>query len=1133
MRNQTRQNSAGRQARGSTSSSSMGRAEAPSLHMECETESLSQAQIDKALRIKNELAKLHNLNFRLPNLPVGGSLVNGTGGLDTSAVPTLTNGTANMVGLQVPQFLLLQNGQMIGQSTTMATAAQARSQTALATSSSSLPTQPPARPVRSTRVVSATDTSLPPKRFEVSSPRLRGRAGVLRSGNAILSQRSRISGGVSNRSRTASNSSNNTTTNTNSDIQVIGQRRSTAPAPAATNSNVNTSSTSSGTTTTTTTTTTTNKFFPMLYVVPRPKSSVPTTQAVAQRKDLDLKVKAILVKSAQEFVEYLLQEGLVRTSQSCQVHKQPMTNVPMKLKLGMFSDPKVLSTSGGYVWISDCCGKKYVSVYSGSIFGSTPIDKVPPSSVLKLIYHWACQTSIQNVESWVKVDKMFINKMYQYNRCVCSVILHEKVFDFGFDGTTVELGIVSLGTSTADGNKKAVKVEILGLYDRKMKSYRLFASEPEPGSNSRQRFMRILKPMERVVHRNAIILCDQSVDRNCLYSLSFVKVSVCDASDNEDNLQSNGRIMSYLRRHVPKMFQSTLSQLSLEQVQVVLDELCWREKYGMSASQTFNNLIEHIQLLTTKEAENPGVLHLLDNVSENPLQNWNVKASQGVPTRPLIPTPQPSIISGPPDAAMRQSIANMMTAISSPVPRAPVARVQNKQIPQKTLPVLSPAADQNVVQMEPFYYAQIQGTQVPKDYDEEREFVCHICKDSYINNIEFYTHMKKHLTYPDIIPDAIYVCKYCTEIFETEDLKIYHMKYNHMLADVNQRWCRICCESMSTDHQLVNHMIKKHQESEMPYRCEICNFSTSFYFSLVDHFDKEHSGSANIQCHYCLVTKVLSPGGASTFSMRVFQHMQKHKSQTGKCKSCVLTFYSKYLWEEHKKKEHVSRANTLGLQRYKLPAGARAIHFRPPPKKIEYNASGPASSARGNPQNFNQNSYYTLKTHENLSINAIDEDDDDDDRSFYCIECDGNIKLDGHYKSYQKCIKCPYATCCRNMMVKHVAVFHPTRGKKVPYKIGPEIRLSNTMYCVCGFSTLSGNHLARHLAKCEGGRYSGYPTMSAARPGGYGPMVSMPAREVMSAAPAFDMSHFLSQSMDVEDDADEPMEMPVSVELDD
>lgn len=58
----------------------------------------------------------------------------------------------------------------------------------------------------------------------------------------------------------------------------------------------------------------------------------------------------------------------------------------------------------------------------------------------------------------LQVDKNFINKIYQYMRCICSVMLQDKVYDFGFDGTTVELGIVSLGTSTADGTKKAVKV---------------------------------------------------------------------------------------------------------------------------------------------------------------------------------------------------------------------------------------------------------------------------------------------------------------------------------------------------------------------------------------------------------------------------------------------------------------------------------------------------------------------------------------------------------------------------------------------------------------------------------------------------------------------------------------------------
>ena len=35
----------------------------------------------------------------------------------------------------------------------------------------------------------------------------------------------------------------------------------------------------------------------------------------------------------------------------------------------------------------------------------------------------------------------------------------------------------------------------------------------------------------------------------------FFQVGVCETSDNEDNPQFNAKIMTYLRKHVPKMFQ--------------------------------------------------------------------------------------------------------------------------------------------------------------------------------------------------------------------------------------------------------------------------------------------------------------------------------------------------------------------------------------------------------------------------------------------------------------------------------------------------------------------------------------------------------------------------------------------------
>lgn len=1072
----------------------------PSLLLDCKTETLSFAQISKIQKLQEDLSKLQLLlwNETHEGDKNGGAppLMNGTLGGSPGSQP-LTNGT-NLVGLQVPQFLLLQNGQMIG---------------------SSIPQSAQMLPKASSSVAASGGQSLSTN----SSFNSKGS-----DGNSSVSTRqrsARINTSASNSGRSSP------------DIQVVKEMRKPSHVQGApsTGSNASTSANS-----TTSRNTGTGKGFPLLNIVCRPKNNLPPSVAMAQRKELDAKVKSVLLKSAQEFVEWLLSEGLIRTSQFCSLHKLQPSQMPFKLKLGMFSDPKVLSTSGGYVWISECCGKKYVSVYSGSIFGSTPIDKVPPTAVLKLIYHWACQTAIMNVESWVKVDKAFINKIYNYLRCVCSVMLQDKVYDFGFDGTTVELGIVSLGTSTADGTKKAVKVEILGLYDRKMKSYRLFASEPEPGTSSRQRFIRILKPLERVVHTNAILLCDQSVDRNCLYNMNYGKVSVCETSDNEDNLQSNAKIMSYLRRYVPKIFQSTLSQLTLQQVQIVLDELGWRERFGHCAAQAYTSMTEHITYLTARESENPGVLHLLDFVAQKPQHNWRYKSQHVPKTWPAL---QPSIIMSTPSSGTisPQVIMDMPSTarspldhtnkvvltprnrgtaprdITQPVPPKPVTTPSNQNIPPKI----------DAVELEPFYYGQIEGDSSLGREINNYSFSCHLCSDTFTTNIDFYAHLKGHIGHKN--ENHNYCCDYCTDHFETPEAKDYHQKFRHLQMDTRYTWCRICTESFPGEFQLVNHMAKKHYECELPYRCEVCNFTSSMYYSVISHFKVEHKGSPYVQCHYCLSVKTINSLSAYSFSLRMLQHLTKHNSQQGKCKSCVLTFYSKYLLDEHKKKDHVSRINVVGMQRYKIPEGHTRIMFRP---WVKRGATSNAPTVHMQITNTVAIST-TLQRLESLVVDV------DEEKKYYCIECDGNLKLEHHFRAYQKCTKCTYSTCCRNMVSKHAQVFHPNgKSKSGCYRIAPPIIMPEPMYCICGFSTRSGNHLARHLALCEGGRLSAYPSMldamvyrgdpmtpsalalstlglSRMLPGSVTPAPSTPQE---TGEPSFDMTHFMTMSMDVDEE---------------
>lgn len=64
----------------------------------------------------------------------------------------------------------------------------------------------------------------------------------------------------------------------------------------------------------------------------------------------------------------------------------------------------------------------------------------------------------------------------------------------------------------------------------------------------------------------------------------------------------------------------------------------------------------------------------------------------------------------------------------------------------------------------------------------------------------------------------------------------------HMHLDARLMWCRICSEGFINEYNLVNHMAKKHFESELPYRCEVCNFVTSILYSLIDHFNTVSGG---------------------------------------------------------------------------------------------------------------------------------------------------------------------------------------------------------------------------------------------------------------------------------------------------
>ena len=335
------------------------------------------------------------------------------------------------------------------------------------------------------------------------------------------------------------------------------------------------------------------KAFPALSVTAKPEKTLPPAQA--KRPELDAKVKKLLQLTPAKFTEWLIQQGLVRSEQF-----EHVGQARVKLKLGMYSDGKKFPHSGGYVWIQEGQSNKYTSVFKGSLFESA----VNPTIMLKLMYHWSCQTNLTNVINWVKVDNKKIDEFFSLMRSVCVVAVQDEVKGLGRGvgngqrgSNMVEVGVISLGTTTADGQKREVRVEVLGVLDRTTRQIRLRASEPIPGASQQQRFTKIFEMLPTWVDLNANIVTDFSVDKETLNNLGYMNVNQCSLSAQPG--RSNAQIMEYLKKVVPKMFQNTLSNLSTSVIQQFLDELTFRELFGNHPLGCFNNIIQRISNLTS------------------------------------------------------------------------------------------------------------------------------------------------------------------------------------------------------------------------------------------------------------------------------------------------------------------------------------------------------------------------------------------------------------------------------------------------------------------------------------------------------------------------------------------------------
>ena len=668
----------------------------------------------------------------------------------------------------------------------------------------------------------------------------------------------------------------------------------------------------------------TRKAFPALTVTARPEKTLPPSQA--KRPELDAKVKKLLQLTPAKFTEWLIQQGLVRSEQF---------EAGVKLKLGMYSDGKKFPHSGGYVWIQEGQSSKYTSVFRGSIFESST-NSQSPTIILKLLYHWSCQTNLTNIINWVKVDNKKIDDFFNLIRSVCVTAVQDEVTGLGKlkGGSTVEVGVISLGTTTADGQRREVRVEVLGVLDRVTKQIRLRATEPIPGATQQERFTKIFEMLPTWVHPGSQIITDFSVDKDILFKVGFKNVQMCSLNSDRSG-QSNGNwaIMDYLKKVVPKMYQNTLSSLSTEVIQQFLDELTFREMFGHYPLACFDAIIQRISTQTAMCATKPhltgeSVTEFLIKVAQNPFKDWRYSDRHTdirVPITPSSRGASPVIYKSPSPASNKRT---------------------GSEESDETFMKRMKASGKEMVPMESYFYATLPGdTGVQAtEFKADMAFKCPITRKTFMNNIQFmkFLHLQVDTQRETAIDIAdLSQCNYCYKDFDSDAKVQSHQDTECVYAHKRSAEYvdRITNTVFSTKGQLIQHMMKNHVKYEMPYSCQVCGFRSSFHHDVIEHFQLEHDRTDKLLCPKSLrVFSLYTSQGYNPANVTAYlQHLQKMEDLKGKsslkCKKSVLRFSEEKHLRAHLADDFSSYKDFDDVEPFQLMASDEPVMIPRPEEK--------------------------------------------------------------------------------------------------------------------------------------------------------------------------------------------------------
>lgn len=225
--------------------------------------------------------------------------------------------------------------------------------------------------------------------------------------------------------------------------------------------------------------------------------------------------------------------------------------------------------------------------------------------------------------------------------------------------------------------------------------------------------------------------------------------------------------------------QNLLTSKPCEKNLQFLDELVWREWFGTSPLEAFDNIVQHLAEQT--RYENLTLITRLNRVAQNPFKNWALPNWVTDPTV-TAPSKQPAVLAKQPENSSAPMTATP-TASSNQKKQRNRKQELNTKLSQQVQPnadvnrppkSISPDVPEQMVPLENYYYGTIENyTKTPSI---TLNMKCPFCKSVFDNNIQLMNHLFKHAH--NVSQDA-QLCRYClTSVPTANDLLKHIGKFN-------------------------------------------------------------------------------------------------------------------------------------------------------------------------------------------------------------------------------------------------------------------------------------------------------------------------------------------------------------------